>query len=220
MKQLSRLACCLGLVLALMLGGATFAHATTVSFNLASDHCSGGCGPAGTIFGTVTLNDAVGPAGSVTVTVHLNNPYAFAKTGSVDFQAFLFSGVGVALGDITVAAHSPALVVTAGPYTASNIGTFQFGIGCPTCGNGLSDAFTNDIVFTVANATIADLTQPLAGTNHVFAADIGNLQTGATGPIDADTGGPPTNVPEPTTLTLLGVATLGLGAILRRKISR
>jgi PEP-CTERM motif-containing protein len=218
MKQLTRLACCLALVLGVMLGGATFAHATTVSFNLASDHCSGGCGPAGTIFGTVTLNDNNGP--NVTVTVHLNNPYAFAKTGSVDFQAFLFSGVGVALGDITVAAHTPVLVATAGPYTASNIGTFQFGIGCPSCANGLSDAFTNDIVFTVANATIADLTQPLAGTNHVFAADIGNLQTGATGPIDADTGGPPQNTPEPTTLTLLGVATLGLGAMLRRKISR
>src|SRR4030095_11992333 len=172
MKQLTHLACCLALVLALMLGGATSPHATSVSSNLASDHCSGGCGPAGAIFGTVTLNDNGGP--NVTITVHLNNPYAFAKTGSVDFQAFLFSGVGVSLADITVSPHTPALVATTGPYTASNIGTFQFGIGCPTCGGGLSDAFTNDIVFTVASATIAELTQPLAGTNHVFAADIGN----------------------------------------------
>src|SRR5262252_2473092 len=68
-------------------------------FDLTIDHCTGGCGPAGTVFGTVTL---VQNGANVGVTVHLNSPYVYAKTGAGDFEAFKFNAVGVALADITV----------------------------------------------------------------------------------------------------------------------
>jgi hypothetical protein len=212
MRKITRLLFSGAFLLVLVLGMTSAAQATSITYNLTSDHCSGGCGPAGTIFGTVNLNDNGGT--TVTVTVDLSNGYAYAKTGSVDFQSFLFNGIGVALGDITVAAHTPALTVTSGPYTGSGVGTFQFGIGCPTCGNGLSDAFTTNIVFTVANATIADLTTPAAGNgSNIFVADIGNLTTGATGPVDVSI-----SVPEPTSFLLLGSGLLALGFASRRRI--
>src|SRR5438046_1087956 len=68
-------------------------------FNFTSDHCTGSCGPAGTIFGTVTL---IQNRTTVDVTVPLNPPYEFAKTGAADFQAFKFNATGVVLNDISV----------------------------------------------------------------------------------------------------------------------
>src|SRR4029453_1824936 len=193
--------------LAMLLLGATARPALAVSYNLTSDHCSGGCGPAGTIFGTVTL---LQNGSTVDVTVHLNSPFVFANTGAVDGQAFLFNAVGVVVGDFTVDQTEPGetLEAHAGPFSASGIGDFGWGIACTTCDGGLADPVTHDIVFHVANAVIADLTAPISLTNpNVFAADLGNTQTGATGPIDATCANPCTRditeTPEPTTLVLM-----------------
>jgi hypothetical protein len=193
--------------MALVLGMTSAAQATSITYDINIDRCSGGCGPAGTVFGTVNLNDNGGA--NTTVTVHLNSPYAYAKTGSVDFQSFLFNATGVVLADITVAAHTPALAASAGAFKAANIEPFGFAIGCPSCGTGLSSAFSNDIVFTVANASIADLTHSISGTGMIFALDVGNTTTGATGPVF---------VPEPTSLLLLGSGLLTLGFAARRRI--
>jgi hypothetical protein len=188
----------------------------SVIYNLLSDHCDGGCGPAGTIFGTITLaQDLI--TTTLDVTVHLNSGFRFAKTGSVDFEAFLFDGAGVVLADITVDAHTPTLAAVgppAGPFTASGIGTYTFGIGCPGCGVGLSDTFSNDIVFHVANATISDL---IPASGSAFAADIGNLSTGRTGPIDASLATP---TPEPVSSALVGTRLIGLFFLGRRRAAR
>jgi len=183
-------------------------QASSITFNLTSDHCTGGCGTAP--FGSVTLNDNGGA--NVTVTVHLNSPNAFVKTGALDSMAFEFSGVGVVLGDIVnITNADKTLTAAAGPFTQGSVGTFGFGITCAACGNGGGDTnrFSSDIVFTVNNATIADLTHPNANGN-VFAADIISISalggTGNTGAIDATT-----PVPEPSTILLYG---LGLTMLL------
>src|SRR5215468_76068 len=88
------------LIVTLMLGATSSLQAATV-YNLDIDHCSGvgGCGPAGTIFGTVSLTQN---GVNVDITVHLNSGFGYAKTGAADFQAFKFNGTGIVLGDITV----------------------------------------------------------------------------------------------------------------------
>src|SRR5437867_13334326 len=67
-----------GLLSAGLLLASTPAHAIT--FDLTSDHCTGGCGipPFGTVM--VAQNGA-----SVDVTVDLAAGYSFVKTGSADF---------------------------------------------------------------------------------------------------------------------------------------
>lgn len=203
---------------ALFLSGAA-AKASATTYNLTSDHCSGGCGPAGTIFGTVTLTQN---GTTVDVTVHLNSPYGFAKTGAADDQAFKFNATGVVVGDITIDAHVPALTASTGAYNGDGTGTFGFGIACTSCGGGMSGTFNNDIVFHVANATIADLTAANSSGN-VFVADIGTVG-GNTGPVAATTVCPDPctrdlNTPEPTTLLLMGtgllIATKGLRRFVR-----
>src|SRR5262249_25170120 len=139
-----------------------------------------------------------------------------AKTGAVDNAAFLFNATGVVVGDISVTqtVSGQTLAPNGGAYSASGIGTFNFGIFCTTCGGGVSDAFTNNIIFNVANASIADLTAP--NPLGVFAADIGNTTTGATGPIDATTPYTPKVPDGGSTLSLLGSAVLGFATLRRR----
>jgi hypothetical protein len=215
MMKTSRKILFLALTLGLLLGTTPALHASSI-YEFTVDHCGGGCAPAGTVFGTVTLTDA---GTSVDVAVHLNSGFRFAKTGAADFQAFKFNGTGIVLGDITIDAHVPNLTASTGSFNGDGTGAFTFGIGCGTCGNGLSDPFVTDILFHVANAEIADLT----GANDlgfVFVADIGNAN-GNTGPVAAlpidDEITITTRVPEPASVGLLGLGLLGIGLVARKK---
>jgi hypothetical protein len=193
---------------AVLLLGAGSARA--ISFEFTSDHCTGGCGTPP--FGTVTLDQN---GANVDVTVHLFPPNLFVKTGAGDFQAFKFNATDVILGDITVDQTVPlqTLAAQTGAFNGDGGGMFEFGIACTTCGNGASDAFDDDIVFHVANATIADLT---AGNNlgNIFVADIlsdaAGGGTGNTGLVDVA-------VPEPGTAALFGLGLFGLAVTGRRR---
>ncbi len=178
-----------------------------VVYDLVSDHCSGGCGTPP--FGTVTLEQL---ATSVKVTVSIDDPgesaAKFVKTGAGAGQDFLFNATGVTLADITVDPHTPTLAASSGLFHADGTGDWNFAIGCPGCKNGAAGGFSQDIVFYVANATIADLI--VGNGTYVFAADILGA-SGNTGPVAA-------RVPDGgATLMLLGVSLVALGA-LRRKL--
>jgi hypothetical protein len=170
--------------LALVAAATAFPAAShAVTFLLTSDHCTGGCIPAGTPnAGTVEVTQS---GANVDITVTLASGFSFVKTGSADFQNFKFNGTGVALGDITVDAHVPALVAATGTFSGDGTGDFTFGINCPSCGNGGAGAFTTPITFHVANATIADVTQA-NNLGNVFVADLLG-PNGNTGPVDAST---------------------------------
>jgi hypothetical protein len=207
-----------GVVLALFVVGLLVASpsAQAISFDLTSDHCTGGCGTPP--FGTVTLTQN---GTTVDITVALAAGYQFVKTGSADFQSFKFNGVGVALGDITVDAHVPALAAaqaaSPGGFNGDGTGNFDFGINCPSCSNGGSGAFSNAISFHVANASIADLIHT-NNLNIVFVADV-LAPNGNTGPIDVTTNPNPPPASEPGTMLLLGSGLTGL-VVCRRLRSR
>jgi hypothetical protein len=81
---------------ALVAAAAAFPSAGhAIDFLLTSDHCTGGCIPAGGNAGTVTKTQN---GANVDITVALAAGFSFVKTGSADFQNFKFNGVGVALG--------------------------------------------------------------------------------------------------------------------------
>ena len=192
---------------------ATALPAQAITFQLTSDHVTGGAGtpPFGTV--TVTQNGA-----NVDITVALATGYSFVKTGSADFQNFKLNATGVILGDITIDAHVPSLVAATGAFNGDGTGIFAFGINAPTAANGGAGAFTSDIVFHVANATIADLTAPNA-LGNIFVADI-LAPNGNTGPVDVTA--TVTTVPDSgSTFLLLGVGLfgIGLGASRPRKVA-
>jgi hypothetical protein len=200
-------------VAVLILGAALMAvPAEAIVFDLTSDHCTGGCGTPP--FGTVTVTQS---GTTVDITVDLATGITWAKTGAADFEEFKFNATGVVLGDITVdqTFAGQTLAAETGAFNGDGTGNFSFGIACTTCGNGAL-AITSDIVFHVANATIADLTAP-NNLGNIFVADIFSSATGNTGPVDV-TG--PGVVPEPTTLLMVGTALAGLGAAWRRRRSQ
>src|SRR5215831_17262877 len=65
------------------------------TFNLTSDHCTGGCGTAP--FGTVMLTQN---GANVDVTVTLNAGYKFVKTGAGGDMYFLFDNSLITLASI------------------------------------------------------------------------------------------------------------------------
>ena len=210
----------LGSVAAILAIGLLLAasSAKAIVFDLTSDHCSDGCGTPP--FGTVTLTQA-GANVNITVSIAPNN---WAITGAADFQLFKFNGTDVSLSDISVTQtfSGETLAAQTGAFNGDGTGAFEFGIACTTCGNG-NTGISSDVVFSVANATIADLTQGngtlFNGEEIVFVADIFSNQTGFTGPVDAT--GPGHNAPDSgSTALLLGLGLFGLGFVrmpLRKK---
>ena len=159
-----------------------------VIFDLTSDHCLSGCGTAP--FGTVDVTQV---GANVHIVVDLANgppnTVSWAQTGAADFQLFKFNATGVVVGDISVTQTfaGQTLQANTGTFNGDGTGPFSFGISCTTCGNGALGISSN-LQFSIANATIADVTagNPL----NIFVADVFSSQTGNNGPVAVFSGVP------------------------------
>jgi hypothetical protein len=205
-KRLSILA---GAALMLSGGLATSAAANTINYSLTVDDCTGTCGTAP--FGTVTATD-IG-AGEVQITVTLKAGENFVNTGAGAGQALLFDLAGApTLTDYTdVSSNVPIVLAstTAGSLSADGTGTWQYGVNCPSCGNGNSPPMLDSpITFDISATGLSTASLVQNGNGLYFAADIigTNLKTG-------DVGAPtPVGVPRPTAgAGLPGLALAGIG---------
>ena len=166
-------------VAASVAGGATTAAA--VVFDLTSDHCTGGCGTAP--FGTVDVTQV---GANVHIVVDLANgppnTVSWAQVGDADFQLFKFNATGVVVGDISAVQTfaGQTLQANTGTFNGDGTGPFSFGISCTTCGSGAL-GITSNLDFTIANATIAEVTA--ANPLNIFVADVFSSQTGNIGPV-------------------------------------
>lgn len=221
-KRLLTVMCLLGLAIVPV-------HADILQFTFTSDHCSGGCLPAGaTNMGTITVTDV--SSGVVGVHVELATGFGFVDTGAGAGASFFFrllptvGGPTITYSGITAGWSIPNVIGTdqqaAGSYAGDGLmGEFEYALACNPpgatlgCGNGGSAPKSPPLDFTVSATGIsaASFNDPgLSGSP--FAADVISA-TGNTGLIDASLSG----IPEPTSVVLLGTVLLFAATTLRKK---
>ena len=212
MKRYILAATTVGAFLFLLTLGAQHASANVVTFQLTSDHCTGGCLGTATSAGTITITDV--SSGVVSVDVTLGSGFKFVNGGFDTGFGFNLNGDPT----ITFSGVSSGFTPNANPESAGSLhmdgtGFFEYGVNCTGCGSGGSSPLAGPLDFTITGSGLSTSKFEQNANGQFFAVDI--IGNGNTGGVDASTG---TNtVPDGgMTLTLLGGALVGLES-LRRK---
>ena len=170
--------------------------------------------------GTVTLTQD--GANSVDVSVDLLPGYGFVNTGGPHTPfAFNLSGVGTPSIDFTTPLDgiyaSGVFSLNAAGGDNTPYGTFGIAIDS-TAGNGSGNGYYGDLLFTLTRAGGLDTGDFVANSDDAyFSADLTDgLNTGAQAWTTRTVQNNDTQVPEPGTIGLFGVALLGIAAARRR----
>lgn len=212
---------------ALSLSTAAFAVPLGTSYSFALDVAQAKAGLPGTNYGTVTLTQR---QDAVDVSVALADGFMFANTGVGAQFAFNLSQ-DFADADVTLDAATAAHFVfgSASTYNVTPYGVFTdallFRSGTK---GGLSAGLGTPLQFSVTRTGISLDAFATSGARnggqaggYSFAADVGYAPTGKTGGVGAidhetDTPPPPTRLPEPMSVALLGLGLCGLAVARRR----
>ena len=200
----------------MLVGGASSANASIITYDLTVDNCTGGCNPGapGTSMGTVSLNDG-NVAGNVLVTVTLVSPLQFVNTGlqnTIDFNlGSILSGVSA---NNFSAPHFALDSGTAGTEHFDGFGNFQYSIIMDTAQGAGGAQNVSPLSFHVLAPGILASSFVANSQGAVFGVDVYNSVTGRTGPIGT-TGSVPTT-PEPISSALVGTGLVSLFFLRRR----
>jgi hypothetical protein len=186
----------------------------TTTFTI--DHCTGTCGPAGTVFGSITLTDT---AAGVDFSISVAPGVAFNFNGN-GFNTFNF-GVDkpLTVGYFTFAAGTTGFVPVIPSGHQDGFGDFLYGVNHTASGTS-----TTPINFSVAGIDFADFVKSTGGNDSVFFSIDAVGLNGNTGLIGSQFSGGVINttvggVPEPSTwaMMLLGFAGVGFMAYRRKR---
>ena len=210
MKSLLKLSLLSGLVA----GVALAAHADTIStFYLTNNACTGCTLPSGGSAGTITLDQPYNMTTGLFVNILLNPGYDFhsAPVQSPQHWAFTFDNTSTT---VTSGASAPFVYDGSGGYSQGGIGSFNYAYSLT---GGPSNSGINNMTFFLFDSS--GLSVSSFGSN--FAVDlIQTFQNGGTATGNFGTTGsqppPPSPVPEPSTLMLLGTGLIGLAGLVHR----